>query len=98
MRPVPGTLGKRIVGTVYGPPKQLMDIERIYLEPAVESYVCGQEILAKYPHASASMLTRTGRLRPCMATKGPRISHGLTRYPTGSESDGETLSAEISRA
>jgi spore photoproduct lyase family protein len=32
-------------------PKQLIDIERIYLEPAVESYVRGQEILAKYPHA-----------------------------------------------
>jgi len=32
-------------------PKQLIDIERIYLEPAAESYVRGQEILAKYPQA-----------------------------------------------
>jgi spore photoproduct lyase family protein len=32
-------------------PKQLIDIERIYLEPAVETYTRGQEILAKYPDA-----------------------------------------------
>lgn len=32
-------------------PKQLIDIERIYLEPAVESYARGQEILARYPQA-----------------------------------------------
>jgi spore photoproduct lyase len=32
-------------------PKQLIDIERIYLEPAVETYARGQEILAQYPHA-----------------------------------------------
>jgi len=32
-------------------PKQLIDIERIYLEPAVEGYARGQEILARYPDA-----------------------------------------------
>lgn len=32
-------------------PKQLIDVERIYLEPAVESYARGREILARYPHA-----------------------------------------------
>jgi hypothetical protein len=32
-------------------PKQLIDIERIYLEPAVETYTRGQEILANYPDA-----------------------------------------------
>ena len=32
-------------------PKQLIDIERIYLELAVETYTRGQEILAKYPDA-----------------------------------------------
>jgi spore photoproduct lyase len=32
-------------------PKQLIDIERIYLEPAVEGYARGQEILARYPGA-----------------------------------------------
>ena len=32
-------------------PKQLIDIERIYLEPAVESYARGREILEKFPDA-----------------------------------------------
>ncbi|HZA93433.1 MAG TPA: hypothetical protein VE420_12465, partial [Gemmatimonadales bacterium] len=32
-------------------PKQLIDIERIYLEPAVEEYARGQEILARYSYA-----------------------------------------------
>ncbi len=32
-------------------PKQLIDIQRIYLEPAVEDFPRGQEILAKYPLA-----------------------------------------------
>ena len=32
-------------------PKQLIDIEQIYLEPAVETYARGQKILTKYPHA-----------------------------------------------
>ena len=32
-------------------PKQLIGIERIYLEPAVESYARGREVLAKYPDA-----------------------------------------------
>jgi spore photoproduct lyase family protein len=32
-------------------PKQLIDIERIYLEPAVETYSRGQQILAQHPHA-----------------------------------------------
>jgi spore photoproduct lyase family protein len=32
-------------------PKQLIDIERIYLEPAVEGYARGHEILAQYPDA-----------------------------------------------
>jgi spore photoproduct lyase family protein len=32
-------------------PKQLIDIEKIYLEPSVDSYARGQEILCKFPHA-----------------------------------------------
>ena len=32
-------------------PKQLIDIERIYLEPAVEDYARGREVLARYPDA-----------------------------------------------
>ena len=32
-------------------PKQLIDIQRIYLEPAVEDYARGQEILARSPEA-----------------------------------------------
>jgi spore photoproduct lyase len=32
-------------------PKQLIDIRRIYLEPAVEGYPRGREILARYPEA-----------------------------------------------
>lgn len=32
-------------------PKQLLDIEKIYLEPAVRGYVRGQQILAQYPDA-----------------------------------------------
>ena len=32
-------------------PKQLIDIETIYLEPAVRSYARGQQILAQYPNA-----------------------------------------------
>ncbi len=32
-------------------PKQLLDIQRIYLEPAIEDYARGREILAKYPDA-----------------------------------------------
>jgi hypothetical protein len=32
-------------------PKQLIDVEKIYLEPAVDSYDGGREILAKYPEA-----------------------------------------------
>jgi spore photoproduct lyase len=32
-------------------PKQLIDVQTIYLEPAVEDYARGREILAQYPHA-----------------------------------------------
>ena len=32
-------------------PKQLIDIEKIYLEPSVETYARGREILARYPDA-----------------------------------------------
>lgn len=32
-------------------PKQLIDIEKIYLEPAVEDYARGREVLARYPDA-----------------------------------------------
>jgi spore photoproduct lyase family protein len=32
-------------------PKQLIDIEKIYLEPSVETYARGREILARYPEA-----------------------------------------------
>jgi hypothetical protein len=32
-------------------PKQLIDIKRIYLEPAVEDHARGREILARYPQA-----------------------------------------------
>ena len=32
-------------------PKQLIDIEKIYLEPTVEAYARGREILARYPEA-----------------------------------------------
>jgi spore photoproduct lyase family protein len=32
-------------------PRQLIDVETIYLEPAVESYARGRDILAKYPDA-----------------------------------------------
>jgi hypothetical protein len=34
-----------------GLPKQLIDIDRIYVESTVENYVRGLEILAKYPAA-----------------------------------------------
>jgi len=32
-------------------PKQLIDVEKIYLEPTVETYARGREILARYPDA-----------------------------------------------
>ena len=32
-------------------PKQLIDIKKIYLEPAVRGYARGQQILAQHPNA-----------------------------------------------
>ena len=37
--------------------KQLISIETIYLEPAVETYARGQEILTKYPDAARIQVT-----------------------------------------
>ena len=51
MRRCPGVWAVRMVGTLMALPKQLIDIERIYLEPAVETYARGQEILSQYPQA-----------------------------------------------
>jgi spore photoproduct lyase len=50
-------------------PKQLIDINRIYLEPAVETYARGQEILAKYPHAERTYVESHWKIPPCTVTR-----------------------------
>jgi spore photoproduct lyase len=78
-------------------PKQLIDIERIYLEPAVETYTRGQEILAKYPDAERTYVDSHWKIPSLHGNEGNAedwlrikrsslvlgVKKGLTMRPNG---------------
>lgn len=81
-RPKPASAsGSASVWTVFMVvPKQLIDVERIYLKPAVEGYDRVREILARYPEAGrASRWRRIGRSRACRKRRLGRRLAGIKR-------------------
>jgi spore photoproduct lyase len=78
-------------------PKQLIDIERIYLELAVETYTRGQEILAKYPDAERTYVDSHWKIPSLHGNEGNTedwlrikrsslvlgVKKGLTMRPNG---------------
>jgi spore photoproduct lyase family protein len=78
-------------------PKQLIDIERIYLEPAVETYTRGQEIFAKYPDAERTYVDSHWKIPSLHGNEGNAedwlrikrsslvlgVKKGLTMRPNG---------------
>ncbi len=87
----------RIGGTHMALPKQLIDIERIYLEPAAETYARGQEILAKYPQAERTYVESHWKIPSLHGNEGNAedwlrikrsslvlgVKKGLTMRPNG---------------
>jgi spore photoproduct lyase family protein len=78
-------------------PKQLIDINRIYLEPAVETYARGQEILTRYPHAERTYVESHWKIPSLHGNEGNAedwltikrsnlvlgVKKGLTMRPNG---------------
>ncbi len=92
-----GASKMRIGGTHMALPKQLIDIERIYLEPAAETYARGQEILAKYPQAERTYVESHWKIPSLHGNEGNAedwlrikrsslvlgVKKGLTMRPNG---------------
>ncbi|WP_458095658.1 spore photoproduct lyase family protein [Roseomonas sp. WA12] len=82
-----------------GPPPTLLDIARIYLEPAVESHARGREILARFPDAERILVVSHWRI-PELRESDPGdylrakrgslvlgVKKGLTIRPNGRSAD-----------